>query len=306
MKKFYPALITCLLFSYGAVAQKMALQLNLVKGNTYYNISRSAATINQTIQGQAMEINMVIAGKTSFTVTGIRDSLYDMQVKYDSLNLQMQLPNGNLNASTEGSAADIFSAILAKLKSKPFLLVMSKTGRVQSVSGLEAIFNEIINGFPNVPAEQKAQASNQMMQSFGEKAFKGSIELYTYIFPAGKVAKNEKWVIDSELQSNISAKVHTVYSLKDVTPQHYIIEGIATIGTDDKNASVKLNDMPVKYNLAGTMNTMIQADRKTGWINEATVKQTIKGNTQIMDNPKLPGGMLIPMTITGTTSISNK
>jgi hypothetical protein len=31
----------------------------------------------------------------------------------------------------------------------------------------------------------------------------------------------------------------------------------------------------------------------------------IKGNVEIKDNPKLPGGMIIPMTITDDQTISN-
>lgn len=305
MKKSSLFLIGLLLLSFYASAQKVSPQLNLVKGATYSTISKNVSRINQTINGQPMEINMVINGKISFNVAGIRDSLYDMQVKYDSLSLHMNLPTGEMTFSSE-RGTDPFSVIMAKIKLRSFTVVISKKGRIISVAGIEPLITEIINGIPDVNGQQKTQAMNQMKQSFGENAFKGSFEMFTYIFPTNKVAKNDKWIVDTELQSTLSAKLHTVYALTDITADSYVINGISTVSTDEKSSGSELNGMPVKYNVAGTMNSSIKADKKTGWITSAHINQSIKGNIEIKDNPKLPGGMLIPLEVNTTATISDK
>jgi hypothetical protein len=46
-------------------------------------------------------------------------------------------------------------------------------------------------------------------------------------------------------------------------------------------------------------------NKKSGWIVEARINQDVKGTAQIKDNPKIPGGMSIPMSIKGETEITD-
>ncbi|RYZ91909.1 MAG: hypothetical protein EOP47_30860, partial [Sphingobacteriaceae bacterium] len=147
MKKIHLTLIG-LLFCFYANAQKVTPQLNLIKGATYSTINKNVSKISQTINGQAMDINMVIEGKVSFNVTGIRDTVYDMQVRYDSLSMKMDLPTGEMKFSSE-RGSDPFSTIMGKIKSRSFPVVMSKKGKIISVSGIESLVTEIVNAMPD-------------------------------------------------------------------------------------------------------------------------------------------------------------
>ncbi|RYZ94545.1 MAG: hypothetical protein EOP47_27655 [Sphingobacteriaceae bacterium] len=287
-------------------AQKISLGLHLTKGATYHLQIASNLKTTQTINGNLLESELSTAVKVSFTVTGIRDSLYDMQVRYDSLNLTLDLPVGTIKASSESGANNIYAGILSKLKSQPFLVVMTKTGRIVSVNGLYTLITDAAKTFTNIPEEQRAQAMNQVLQSLGEKIFKSNIELCTRIFPPQPVSINDKWVIDSRHEAPVCVNVHALYLLKGITPSGIIIEGNCIIQTADNDARTQLIEMPVSYSLGGNMKLLIKADKTTGWIAEAKITRVIKGNMAIEDNPKLPGGMLIPVNITGDMVISNK
>jgi len=55
--------------------------------------------------------------------------------------------------------------------------------------------------------------------------------------------------------------------------------------------------MPVKSDINGFMEAVILVDKTTGWTKQATINQTISGNTEIKDNPKLPGGLIMPTSM---------
>ena len=64
--------------------------------------------------------------------------------------------------------------------------------------------------------------------------------------------------------------------------------------------------MPLKYNMSGTMSSEIKVNRKSGWVIESKINQIIKGTAEVKDNPKIPGGMIIPMTMSNEMTITEK
>ena len=76
--------------------------------------------------------------------------------------------------------------------------------------------------------------------------------------------------------------------------------------TADKDAYIQSNGMPLKYDMSGTMSSEIKINRKNGWVIESKINQIIKGTAQIKDNPQMPGGMTIPMTLSNEMTITEK
>jgi hypothetical protein len=62
----------------------------------------------------------------------------------------------------------------------------------------------------------------------------------------------------------------------------------------------------MKYNVTGTSTYEVKLDKTTGWASEVKINQAIKGDVLIKDNPKVPGGMTIPLTLTDEQLITDK
>jgi hypothetical protein len=280
-------------------AQKVKPALKLTQGQTYYTISDISSAITQTFNGQEQNYNITASAKTSFKVLDIKDTVYNLEVKYENIGMRMQMP-GMASAlefnSAKQDTLDIPSTVLKDMVNKPFFVSLSKTGRVLAVKNIENIMNGVFNSM-TMDTTQKAQLKTQFMQSFGEKAFKGNLEQTMAIYPDAKVAKNDTWNVNTKAESVVALNVRSVYQLKDITDGYYLIHGDATMVMAGDAAIVQTNGMPIKYNLAGTITSDIKADKASGWIMEAKLKQNITGTLQIMDNPKVPGGMTVPMTI---------
>jgi hypothetical protein len=287
-------------------AQKHEIGFNLQVGETYYHIMQSESTVQEQINGQENTIAMSITGKTAFTVTGVKDSAYEMSVNYLQLSLSIKSPQGERSFSSEkNDSADIVSAILAFIKNKSFLITMTKEGRIIQVKNLDTVFDDILDNNTKLVTAQRQQIKAQLMQAFGEKSFKSNFEMVTAIYPHTAVKTGDTWTVENQLETVMEGSLRTTYQYTEAADNYNMITGNGKMETADKDAYIQVNGMPVKYNLSGTINSTIKVDNKTGWIIESKIGQNISGSAEIKDNPNLPGGLTIPMVFESKMTYSD-
>lgn len=305
MKTIFTLILTVFVLT-SCQTQNSDLSLKLEKGKEYKQITNSKATIIQEVNGQKMNMVMTIKGTMTFLVKDITENGYNMDAKFEELSMSMQMPQGLMEFSSEkNDANDIFSTILGAMKDKAFGITMSKTGKITDVKNVEALWSTAINTFDQLPEMQKEQIKAQIMKAYGGEALKGNIEMVTAIYPDSPVNRGDKWTINTKLESGMSANMTTDYEFAELTSEYALIKGKSTIVTADKEAYIESNGMPMKYDLTGSMDSEIKVDKNTGWIIEATINQKIEGDTYIKENPQLPNGMKIPMTMINDMVITN-
>lgn len=307
MKKIFNLLLLLLALT-SCQAQKTNLTLNLEEGKEYSQVVTTKATVTQTIEGQVIEMIMTISGGMSFKVITANPSDYDLEVKYTDLSMIMEMPQGTVEfSSSKNDEQDIMSTIFSMMIGKVFNVKMAKTGKIHEVKNIESVMESVFEHFYQLmPENQIAQMKEQMNNAYGAEAFKGNIEMTTAIFPDNPVSKGDKWTIITNLQSGMAALMTTEYQFVDLKSDHAIIKGNSVIKTEDKDAYVESNGMPMKYDLDGSMASEIKVDRETGWIIEANIKQEIKGVAHIKENPQLPNGLKIPMIMKNEMTIKDK
>ena len=289
------------------LAQKVQLELNLTKGETYTQLMTTTVTTLQTVNGQDITMKMSATGKMTYKVTDIRDAVYDMEVNYERLTMKMSLPNGDMEFSSEKTdKTDVFSGLLGAMLNKPFSIEMSKTGKVNKVKNIDAVFSAMFDNYPHLSDAEKKALEGMLMQTYGEKALKGNIELCSAIFADSPVAKADKWTVTTQLESGMPATVESVYELKEISDSYYQLVGTSTIETADKDAYVETNGMPVRYDMAGTMTSDITIDSKSRWITHALITQSIKGMAHVKGSPQQPEGMSMSMVTNTQMVITDK
>ena len=303
MKNLLTTAITFLL-SISCLAQKEKVELNLTKGQTYVQRMVIDMTIGQTVAEQQMDIKMTMNAKITYRVINVMDSVYDLEVKYENLSMKMGMPTGEMNFDSEKKDAnDMMSTMLSSMKNNPFNLKMTKSGHVIEVKNIENLFN--FDKFPQLTQDQKEQFKTQLSESYGEKTFKSNMESSMAIFPKGKVGKGDKWTVNGKLESGMSADIVTVYELKEIMPDYFVISGQSSINTLSKEY-IQKSGMDMRYDLKGTMTAEIKIDKNTGWIIESKMNQGISGIMEIKDNERMPGGMKIPMKLDNKITVTDK
>lgn len=305
MKTIFTLILTVFVLT-SCQTQNLDLSLKLKKGKEYKQITNSKTTIIQEVNGQKMNMVMTIKGTMTFLVKDITENGYNMDAKFEELSMSMQMPQGLMEFSSEkNDANDIFSTILGAMKDKAFGITMSKTGKITDVKNVEALWSTAINTFDQLSEMQKEQIKAQIMKAYGGEALKGNIEMVTAIYPDSPANRGDKWTINTKLESGMSANMTTDYEFAELTSEYALIKGKSIIVTADKDAYIESNGMPMKYDLTGSMDSEIKVDKNTGWIIEATINQKIEGDTYIKENPQLPNGMKIPMTMINDMVITN-
>ena len=301
------ALLLVVIISKSIFGQKQNLGFNLKIGETYYYSMQSSSIVKQDISGQKINVDVTLSGKTAFKVTDLKDTVYDMLVSYEQLAMTMKLPNGKMTFNSEiKNEKDVFSTILGAIKGRQFSMKMTRAGKITEVKNLDSIFGNLLDQFPGLSAERKQQLSAQVLQAYGEKAFKGSYEMVTNIYSNAAVKKGSAWTINTKLETGMAANLITRYEFKGKMENYNLIIGNGKFETLDKDAYIKMDGMSIRYDLTGTMNSALKVDVITGWIIEAKVNQSMAGTAAIKDNPNLPGGLIVPMSFESIMSYSSK
>ncbi|HEY2580299.1 MAG TPA: DUF6263 family protein [Mucilaginibacter sp.] len=288
-------------------AQKVRLTLNLTRGKTYYMVSSASSNISQIINTENNKINLATSFKIAFKVTDVSDSVYNMEASYQSLSLKVRTVNGNAEIDSKDSTNKaVQSEIAAAIINKPFSIIITKSGKVRSAENVENMINHVFNDFKQVDTAKKELIKSQFIQSFGGKALKEHLEIATSIFPDGLVKKNKKWTRTLKLESTITANLQTNYKLLEITSDSFLVHAESPVVTDNNAGESMINGLPVKYHLTGTMVSDIRADKTTGWVTELKSKQILKGDLEIIDNPKVPDGATIPITINNEQVTTDK
>ncbi len=305
MRTIFTLIIASFIFA-SCQSHSTDLSLRLEKGKEYKQIMNSKATITQEAYGQKMDMVMTVTGTMTFLVKDVNANGYIMDTKFESLSMSMQMPQGTMSFSSEkNDPNDIFSTILGAMTDSTFEVIMGKTGKITEIKNVEALWGTMINQFEQLSEMQKEQIKAQIMKAYGADALKGNIEMVSAIYPDKPVNKGDKWTIDTKLESGMSAKMTTNYEFTDLTSDYALIKGNSNIETADKDAYIESNGMPMKYDLTGSMRSEIKVDKNTGWIIEAKINQEIKGDAYIKENPQVPNGLKIPMTMINEMVIKN-
>lgn len=285
------------------------IELNLTKGQVYLQRMSMVMTIKQTINKTEMLINMTINGTTAFTVTDVKDGVYDIDVAYKSLAVKTEMPGGQSISfdSEKEDKNDTVSTTLGLMKDKPFHMKMNKQGKLLAISNVTHLYSSVFEKFPNLTPLQKQKLQAQIEQSFGEKAFKNNLENMMAFYPQSAVSKGSKWTVKNTVTSaaNVDMQVDNNYTLDEVTAGQYLISGVSKMTSPNADTYIQINGMFAKTDITGNVTASMKVDKKSGWIEESASSMNLKGIVSFKANDKMPEGMTIPMEISGKTTITS-
>ncbi len=289
-------------------AQKVTLALNLKKDSTYYLISDARVTIEEDVNGQHQVINTGTNVRVAHKVLSIRDTIYDMELAYKSIAMHLEVGGKMMDFNSKSDRQDIFSKIMGTIIDKPFLMSISKSGKVVSMSNTENIYADMFKDFPQITAEQKLQFKAQVQKSFGESVIQRNFQDAFAIFPKTPIAQNQQWNTKTILEaSGMTIDVNTNYTLNSITDNAYLIKGEASITPGNTMPYKEINGMQMRFvDFKGTITDQLKLNKETCWIEESRAARTVSGTAEVKDSIKTPGGLKFPMLVILSITVSNK
>jgi len=299
MKKLLLCLtaLSCVIISQ---AENVTLEFNLSKGATYTQTTQSNVNMAMGMPEQSINIDISIITGVSFTVTAIKETVYDINVVYDSMAIKVSMPNMTQEFHTGAvDPNDMLSNMMNQLKGKSFQLMLSKKGNILAVNHLDSIFSALTVVTDQLPAEQQAQFKIQLEQNFGKEAFCSNLENAFAIFPDKTVAVGDTWIRMNKTKSNnMPVDIATTYTLKEITDDWYVISGVSVISADSTSSfSGMMPSASMKMDITGNMTSDIKLNRTTNWPISNSSKTFLDAALKMEGE----GGMDMKMKVSGET-----
>ncbi len=289
-------------------AKKYDISLHLEEGRTYVQNMVTEMTIVQEFNGQEIKISMAIDGGMEYLVKEVTETSYELDVKYTSLGIKMDMPLAKMEFQSgqviNDSITDMMALLFNKLVGKTFQLNLDKKGKVNSVTGINEILTGLLDGLPEVSEEKRMEFSEQINSSFGEEAVTKSLEMQTAIFPDQSVNIGETWSKETTFKSTMVFEMNTTYVLESIENEVYIITSTSNLIAPKMDKFEMKNGVFSKTELSGTATRKIEVIIKSGWVRASNENQNISGNI-FMKMTKEADVITVPMKIEGTTTISN-
>jgi hypothetical protein len=292
-------------FSINSVAQKVSLALSLKQDSTYYLTTNVNSTITQTINGAQQLSSVLISGRVAHKVTAIKDTVYEMEVTYKNLAMNMNIAGKVIRFDSNSDDQSPFARIMRGMLDKSFSMIITKSGHVLAVNHTDNIFANLFNGIEGVSEAQKTQITDQMKNSYGEKSIKSNFQEAFPMFPAGAISPSDQWLATSTIEANGVIIINTIYHLQTANVNYNLIHGDALLKSEGSAQYHLSNGIPMRFvKITGSVTSDLKLDKNTGWVIEAKTNRFVKGTIEVQNGPKTPGGLSVPMSVGSNTTLS--
>jgi hypothetical protein len=295
-----------ILFSCGN-KDKITLQYNFQQGETLRQNKVTNIDLVQKITGQEMKISLATEMKTVFDVKENRNDSYTLEVKYRELKMETGIPGMDAGKITfdSNTAEDVATQInlgpmFKAVVNKPFEIVVNKTGKIESVKGLDIFHETMLNAFDEgVPEDVREQMVVQFGSQFSEEVFKSQFEQNTGYFPDKPVGAGDSW--NSQMAttvSNFTINVNTKSTLKSIEGNvvNLNVEGTVSI---PEGYEQEINGVKGKVSFTGTQRGTVKLNKDTGWVIFSDIMMNFNGEVEAM-------GMKVPVYVATKITVTDR
>ncbi|MDR1865621.1 MAG: DUF6263 family protein [Bacteroidales bacterium] len=284
-------------FSFALYGQ-VTLSFKPEKG-TYLFEMQMDQSITQKMMGmdmtmeQKMNLNYEMAVKNvSDKEIQIRFTFSEIGYLLNSMYLKMEYDSRKPKTGEVSEMDGIMAKLFNVLVGKSLEMKMRPDGSVISLSGMDAIAQEMVKAVSTENGQLAGQVGKALSQQFNDKMWKNTFEQSFMTFPSRPVKKNDSW--DAATQLNISGVVinsNNKYTLKDVKGKTGYIDVVSVIEMSPTSET--------KGKMSGSMSGSIIMDTATGISETSEMTQDISGTMSV-------NNMEIPMTIKSKIKTSTK
>jgi hypothetical protein len=269
--------------------EKITLQYNLKQGETLKQNMVMTMDLVQKFMGQEMKVSITMGTKTTFDVKESRENNYTLEVNFKELKVDMSVPgmdaatisfdsNTDTDVATQLNLGPMFKAII----DKPFEIVMNKTGKVESVKGLDTFLDAMLNAFDeNVSEEIRRQMATQFGSQFSEEAFKSQFEQNTGYLPEKPVGIGDSWDTQiTTMASNFKLNINATSTLKSIEDNVINLNIEGSISAPE-GYEQEINGTKTKISLKGTQKGILKLNKDTGWIIFSDMTLNFNGEIEV-------------------------
>ena len=274
MKKRILALSAATILTSAALyAQTITLKFNPDNGSKYLNNTTSQMKMNQTVMGQAMEIQTGTHMNLLYSFTDVAPDK-NLEITYDKMNMTMEVMGQKMEFDSESAdSANAGNKTFRAIKGSKINIVLGSDGSVKSVKGTDALAERA--------GADNAQTKQLLSQLFSEAALKSSFEQSLKFYPPGPVKQGSTWPLTTKVQSPYNMTFQNNYTLSQIAGDQSTINVDGKVSTEGA-AKFEQQGMSTEITLDGTNTGTLTVNNKTGIPESSDLVQHLKGKVTAM------------------------
>jgi hypothetical protein len=268
--------------------EKIQLRLNVKKGESIKLRVSMEQDISQTIGDMKQDMEQTVVMTMTYNIVDVaEDGTATINASYDGVVYRNDGPLGLIEYDSDKSEGDAhpLAGGFAALVGKSFTMMMTPTGEVTQVQGIEEMLDAMIEdmGVPDGP--EKEMMREQMKKQFGDEAMKNQVRNMVTTYPEKPVGVGDTWTEKVADVPQLPIVITTTYTFKSRS------EGIATLEVESEVTPnpdaepVNAGMARISYDLSGEMNGTMEIEEATGWTRKASVTQELSGTAKMLDSP---------------------
>jgi hypothetical protein len=273
MKKSF-AILTFLAVAVSYTQAQVVLSFKPEKGVTY----RYEIDINQDMTQKMMGMEVPMTLNMGFDYDMIVKSATNQEIKMQTTfkgityllkSMYMNMEYDSKNPKKELSETDrIIQKLFDVLIDKTLDVTMKPDGRVTSVSGMDAIGQDMLKAVGTENTQMAEQLGAATKQQFNDNILKATFEQSFKFYPSKPLNKNDTWDVPVEMNiSGMDAIVKSKYTLTDVKGTKAYVNQSSTIEAQSESSG----------KLSGTMTGKMVVDITSGMPESSDMVQDISG-----------------------------
>jgi len=282
-----------------------SLKLSPKEGATFAVHSVVSQNMSQELMGQPMNISQNLVFDYEWKVTQVdSEGNVHLQVTYDHIAIE-QTQNGqkvSYDSASDEPPPKFFTGVEAMI-GKSFVMVLTPSGRLKEVQGLDALFQEVTeaSGLDDV---QKQAFHQALVETFGEDAVGEQIDALFGQYPSQPLSVGSTWEADAEHKALFPLKVHTTYTVEAREGQTVSIALKSVLQSDpEQQVDEGSRIFKLSYDLSGDQQGTMKVDLTQGMPIESHITQHLKGQLTVV-NVDTGETLPVPMSMDSDIAIT--
>lgn len=311
MSKSFGRILLLLLFVHSAAfaQKKVALQLNLKKGDVFPLEEVNEQVITQTIMNMEQRVQQNFTTGYSFNITDVNAAgnyLADVEYLYIAVDNSVMGQSIAWDSRT-GEEPDQNTLAFKAIPGTVINMEFTPEGKVLYVKGMDKMIDNMLKQYENLGEAQKEQVRANLGQTFNNEFMQATMERMLSVYPDEKVGEGDTWTRNQQLKAGyLDMAVDVNFEVTEVSKKEVVMNITSEMASNPEKLIETMGmgmPMSMKMDMKGNTSGKSAIDRKTGWIISNQTTQDFSGQVTLVEGPDMLKGQSWPMEITSSYSV---
>lgn len=282
------------------------LSYHFTKGDQFEIKQHSQQDSYLTVDGVETRTTNGQDGVLQLTVDTVTGNQATLSAAFKQITLLSSNQDQHISVNTTTDDNGTYNRLFKAMTGKTFTIVLQQNGTVKSVSGLDAIFDQMISAVPEVKVGERATLKQFLESQFGPEAIKFGLSFVLPCYPARSVQINGSWMNQLYTGGFYSGRMQNYWKLEYGDKYTIKLSNKGTFSTDSTQEVDMGGGQKGFVDLKGEVKGQYVLDPETDWPTICISHMELGGNYIYENKKRKKDNILVPVRMVKDVSYQFK